>query len=59
MIEDKMKQDLQELVDRVKKIIDEDKTILQDKKFIKFMNKFGYKYDGNDVTLFSVKSKTQ
>jgi hypothetical protein len=58
MKEDKMKQDLQELVDRVKKIIDNDKTILQNKEFINFMNKFGYKYDGNDVTLFSVKSKT-
>ena len=54
-----MKQDLQNMCDDVKRIIDNDKTILQNKKFINFMNKFGFKYDGKDVTLFSVKSKTQ
>ena len=49
--------DIQQFVDKIKKLIDDDKTILQNPEFIEMMNKFGFKYNGNDVTLFNVKSK--
>ena len=51
-------EDLQQIVDDLKKLIDSDKTILQNPEFIEMMNKFGFEYNGNDVTLFSFKSKT-
>ena len=49
-------EDLQQIVDDLKKLIDSDKTILQNPDFIEMMNKFGFVYDGDDVTLFSIKS---
>lgn len=50
-------EDLQQMVDQIKNLIDNDKTILHNPEFIEFMKKFGFEYDG-DVTLFSIKSKT-
>jgi hypothetical protein len=51
-------EDLQQMVDQIKNLIDSDKTILHNPEFIEFMKKFGFEYNGNDVTLFSFKSKT-
>jgi hypothetical protein len=52
-------EELQQMVDEIKKLIDNDKTILQNPEFIEMMNKFGFEYDGNDVTLFDFKNKKQ
>tara|TARA_R110000868_G_scaffold76018_2_gene219049 strand:- start:712 stop:906 length:195 start_codon:yes stop_codon:yes gene_type:complete len=52
-------EEIQQMVDQLQKLIDSDKTILQNPEFIDMMNKFGFKYDGIGVTLFSVKSKTK
>ena len=41
--------EFQKMLDGVQTLIEKDKTILQNKKFIKFMKKFGYEYDGNKV----------
>ena len=49
-------EDLQQMVDQIKNLIDSDKTILQNPEFIEFMNKFGFECDGNDVTLFNIKN---
>ena len=49
--------DIQQMVDQIQKLIDSDKTILQNPEFIDMMNKFGFKYDGIGITLFNFKSK--
>ena len=41
--------EFQKMLDGVQTLIEKDKTILQNKKFIRFMKKFGYEYDGNKV----------
>jgi len=41
--------EFQKMLDNVQTIIEKDKTILQNKKFIRFMKKFGYEYDGSKV----------
>ena len=41
--------EFQKMLDGVQTLIEKDKTILQNKKFIRFMKKFGYEYDGSKV----------
>lgn len=41
--------EFQQMLDDVQTLIEKDKTLLQNKKFIRFMKKFGYEYDGSKV----------
>jgi hypothetical protein len=49
--------DFNEILQKIKTLIDNDKTILQNTEFIKFMNKFGFKYDGHNVSIDNNKNK--
>jgi len=41
--------EFQKMLDGVQTLIEKDKTILQNKKFIRFMKKFGYEYNRGKV----------
>lgn len=49
--------DFNEILQKIKTLIDNDKTILQNTEFIKFMNKFGFEYDGSKVFITNHKTK--